>query len=97
MPMTGQWFARRFPVGHPRNAMSPVRREGYLVVALFLTAMALGAAAFAALALLGLFFAGIVIFAALAALGAGAFIWLAHVKGDRARTVADYRKTNAEG
>lgn len=91
-----KWFARRFPIGHPRNGMSPVSREGYLVVFGFMGAMMLGGLAFVALALMGQFFAGAAAFVALTALGAGAFIWLAQAKGDHARTVADYRKSHAE-
>lgn len=34
-----KWFARRFPVGNPRNAMSPVNRAGYAVVVGFVGAM----------------------------------------------------------
>ncbi len=28
--MSRYWFARRFPVGHPRNAMAPVSTEGFV-------------------------------------------------------------------
>ena len=89
--MSDYWFARRFPVGHSRNAMSPVSREGWLVVASFIASMVLGGIAFAALAVDGDVVIGAVVFAAVSILGAGAFIAAAVAKGDRNHTVADYR------
>jgi hypothetical protein len=47
------WFARRFPVGHPRNAMAPVRREGWLVVLAFVAGLIAGAVIGAWLGLAG--------------------------------------------
>lgn len=90
------WFARRFPVGHPRNAMSPVNRAGYAVVVGFVGAMLVGAVGWAALTQLGLFVVGLAVFVILTAAAGGAFVWLAQVKGDHQRTVADYRKMYAE-
>lgn len=89
--MTDYWFARRFPVGHSRNAMSPVSREGWLVVASFMASMILGGVAFVALAVNGDVIIGAVVFAAVSIMGGGAFIAAAVAKGDREHTVADYR------
>lgn len=91
------WFARRFPAGDPRNAMSPVHPRGWMVVGGFATAMALGALGFLALALFGYLIAGILVFIGLALIGAFTFILVAQWKGDRERTVADYRSnTNVD-
>ena len=100
------WFARRFPVGHPRNAMSPVTPEGFKVAYTFVWWMVGGAAA--AIALLGL--AGWaaygtnfgplswvlavlapIAFVACAAYGAWYFIKEAQNRGDHQHTVEDYK------
>ena len=94
--MSDYWFARRFPLGHPRNAMAPVSREGWIVVVLFIAAMAVGGIAFIALALAGAFILGLVVFVLLAAAGGGLFILLAGMKGDSGRTVDDYRSPTGE-
>ena len=47
-------FARRFPVGNPRNAMSPVTPEGFRVVYTFLAWMIGGVVAAGVVAALGL-------------------------------------------
>lgn len=85
------WFARRFPVGHPRNAMAPISREGWLVVWAFVASLAIGALGFLGLTLSGSPLLGIVIFVVLAASGMGLFVGLASRKGDAQRTVEDYR------
>ena len=41
--MTEYWFARRFPVGNPRNAMAPVSEQGWNVVRRFIAWMVGGA------------------------------------------------------
>ena len=89
--MSEYWFARRFPVGHSRNAMSPVSREGWLVVLAFLASVAVGGTAFAALAATGSVVIGAVLFAVVAALAGSMFVTAAVAKGDRNHTVADYR------
>lgn len=97
--MSHSWFARRFPVGHPRNAMAPVSPEGRRVARDFIGGM-VGAAVLAGLLLVVGFAAGSVVafilaplvFAALA-LGAGLyFIRMASAHGDMTRTVEDYRR-----
>jgi len=88
--MTEYWFARRFPVGNPRNAMAPVHWKGYAVVAVYVTLLVLGGVAFAWLGASGDLIMGVTIFAAMAIVGAGLFIGLSNTKGDKSRTVADY-------
>ncbi len=90
--MTEFWFARRFPVGNPRNAMAPVHWKGYATVAAYVTLLVLGGVAFAWMGAGGQLIAGAIVFAASAVLGASLFIGLSSVKGDQTRTVADYRK-----
>lgn len=89
--MSDYWFARRFRVGHPRNAMAPVSREGFLVIYGSVAAMVFGAAAFAVLAALGMPILGVVVFIVAAALAGWMFISLANGRGDHQRTVADYK------
>jgi hypothetical protein len=93
--MAEYWFARRFPVGRPRNAMAPVSREGWLVTLGFVLAVVLGGAAYVALDLAGHTVLAIAVFAGIAALGGFAFIRTAQRKGDHSRTVADYRGKKA--
>jgi hypothetical protein len=88
--VTEYWFARRFPVGNPRNAMSPVHWKGYAVVAAYVTLLALGGVAFAWLGASGNLITGAAVFAAAAVVGASLFLILSSTKGDKTRTVADY-------
>jgi uncharacterized membrane protein len=90
VPVTEYWFARRFPVGSPRNAMAPVHWKGYAIVAAYVTLLVLGGMAFAWLGASGELIKGAAIFAAAAIVGAGLFIVLSSTKGDKTRTVADY-------
>lgn len=90
--MTEYWFARRFPVGSPRNAMAPVHWKGYAIVAVYVTLLVLGGVAFAWFGAGGQLIMGAAIFAAAAVVGASLFIGLASVRGDKTRTVAEYRK-----
>jgi len=90
--MTEYWFARRFPVGSPRNAMAPVHWKGYAIVAAYVTLLVLGGVAFAWLGASGRLVLGAALFAVAAIVGASLFIGLSSIKGDKTRTVADYRK-----
>jgi len=85
------WFARRFPVGHPRNAMAPVTPAGWLVAIAFALAMLIGGIIFLALALAGAVVIGTILFVAIAVVAAIGFIGSAMRKGDPRRTVEDYR------
>lgn len=90
--MTEYWFARRFPVGNPRNAMGAVHWKGYAIIAVYVTMLVLGGMAFAWLGASGELIKGAVIFGGSAVIGAGLFIFFSNNKGDKTRTVADYRK-----
>ncbi|MGD9739748.1 MAG: hypothetical protein AB7O56_15350 [Bauldia sp.] len=89
--MSDYWFARRYPIGDPRNAVGPVTREGRLVALAFVAAMAAGAVVFAVMAIAGEFILGAATFAVIAGLGGGGFIIAAQQKLDRNHTVEDYR------
>ena len=92
------WFARRFPVGHRRNAMSPVTQEGWNVVKAFVGWMTGGAAAAVVLVLLALYFGqwwlyvvAVLVYVACAAYGGWYFISTAMKRGDPNNTVDDYK------
>lgn len=90
--MTEYWFARRFPLGHPRAGMSPIHWKGYAVVAAFVMTLVIGGIAFAWLGASDRMPEGVAIFAFLAFLGTAFYLTVARQKGDRVRTVADYRR-----
>ena len=91
------WFARRFPVGHPLNAMSPVNDKGWAVVWQFVWWMVGGGIAAIVIALIGIFVLPYVwigapfIFVACAIFGAWSFILAAQQHGDHNHTVDDYK------
>lgn len=93
--MTDVWFARRFPVGHPRNAMSPVNWKGYAATLVFVSAMAAAGFAFAWLGASGDMPKGTLIFAGAAVVCTAVFMGVVNAKGDNRRTVADYKKDAA--
>lgn len=86
------WFARRFPVGDRRNSFAPVHWKGWLVSVAFVLGLGIGGIAFAWLGASGDVVQGALVFAVAALLAGGWFIAVATAKGDRARTVQDYRK-----
>ncbi len=90
--MTEYWFARRFPVGNPRNSFAPVHWKGWAAAAIFIAVLAIGAAAFAWMGASGFLVHGMVVFAVAALVGMVWFVTIAQVKGDKSRTVDDYRK-----
>ena len=92
------WFARRYPVGHPRNSMSPVRPEGWRVVWSFVGWMTGGAFAAIAFVLAGLYLgqwwlyiAAVVVYVGCTIYGAWLLISTASKRGDRNNTVEDYK------
>jgi hypothetical protein len=86
------WFARRFPVGHPRNTMSPVSREGWIVAWGFIIAMVIGGLGLLFFGMNGQLISGAAMFAVLALVGGGSFIGMAWgPRGDRQHTVDDYK------
>jgi hypothetical protein len=98
MAETEYWFARRFPVGHPRNAMAPINAQGYAVVRQFVAWMTGGAIIAVVLTLLGfwlslpaLYAVGGIAFIAGAVYGAWRLISTAQGRGDHNHTVDDYK------
>lgn len=86
------WFARRFPVSVGGDRMSPVTREGWLVVWAFVAAMVLGAVAlFVATLAFQAPLIGFIIFLMLASFGMTGFLLLAKQRGDNHHTVEDYK------
>ena len=93
MPVTAEyWFARRYPVGNPRNGMAPVHWKGWAVAGAFVLTLLIGALAFATMAVGGYLIQGALAFAIAALLGGGWFVVVANAKCDKTRTVADYRQ-----
>jgi hypothetical protein len=92
VPVREYWFARRFPVGNPRNAMAPVHWKGYAIVAVYVTLLVLGGLGFAWFGAGGKLILGAAIFAAAALVGASLFIGLSSARGDKTRTAAEYRR-----
>jgi hypothetical protein len=92
------WFARRFPVGHPRNAMSPVTPEGWAVVKAFISWMVGGAVAAVVIGIAAIFttpwlaILSPIVFVGCAAYGAWFFISQAQNRGDHQHTVGDYKQ-----
>jgi hypothetical protein len=90
--MSEFWFARRFPLEHPRAGMAPVHWKGWAVVGVFIAALLIGGAAFAYMAARGSVVQGAVAFGVAAALGGAWFIVVSQSKGDKTRTIEDYKK-----
>lgn len=93
--MTEYWFARRFPLGHGRAGMTPISWKGWLVVATFFAvlAIAIGVAIF--MNATGRTIEGVEIFGIAMFVD---FLWYGTTtrrRGDRIRTVSDYRKDKA--
>lgn len=84
------WFARRFPVGHPRSAMGPVHWKGWLAMAAYVGATLAGALAFLAMAVAGLFVTGVILFAVTAFGALLALLIIVSLKGDDGKTIEDY-------
>ena len=97
------WFARRFPVGHPRNAMAPVSKRAMEIVWTFVSWMIGGALVAVILLALGftvvpyLWIAAPVVFVACAGYGGYYFISQAMAKGDQSHTVDDYKAGRVPG
>lgn len=85
------WFARRFPVGHRRNAMGPVSPEGWRVTGVFVMSVVAGMIGGFLLLTSGSPLLGLALFVVLSALGGLAFVVISARRGDRERTIEDYR------
>jgi hypothetical protein len=85
------WFAALNRKGYRNPRMTPISREGWLVVAGFVLSMLVGALLFAALMLTNHVALAVIVFALFAITGASGFLWASVAKGDTTRTVAEYR------
>lgn len=87
------WFARRFPLEAGGDRMSPISREGWLVVGAFVASMVLGAVAlFVATLVFQKPLIGFVILLVLSSLGMTGLLMLAQQRGDKRHTVDDYKQ-----
>jgi hypothetical protein len=84
------WFARAFPVGHPRSAMGPVHWKGWLAILAYVGATLAGALAFLVMAVAGLFVTGVILFAVTAFGALLALLIIVSLKGDDGKTIEDY-------
>src|SRR6218665_2708161 len=97
------WFARRFPVGHPRNAMAPVSKAAMGIVKTFLGWMIGGAVAAIVLLMVGftavpwLWVLAPIVFVGCAAYGGVYFVTEAMRHADRNHTVDDYKAGRVPG
>lgn len=91
------WYARRFPVGHWRNAMAPISPKAKRVLHVFLAGVALGLLVFFVAGLLGSWQLGFVGFVLLA--GGTGWYYLTEParRFDRFHTVDDYREGRVPG
>jgi len=91
------WFARRFPVGHPRGSMSPINADGWNVVRRFVSWMIGGALVGLLVAVIGILWVPYLwvvapfIFAGAAGYAGYAFVAAAQGRGDHQHTVDDYK------
>ncbi len=86
------WFARRFPVGSPRNALAPISREGWIVSWAFVGAMVLGAAVFIYLTYREQFVTGLILFIVIALVAGIGFVVIAVNRSDLTKTIDDYKQ-----
>jgi hypothetical protein len=86
------WFARRFPLGSPRQAYAPVHWKGWAVSLIFVCALTAGAVGFAWLGASGDMFMGVMVFIGVAIVAGLWFTLTARANGDPVRTVDDYKK-----
>jgi mannose-6-phosphate isomerase-like protein (cupin superfamily) len=91
------WYARRFPVGHWRNAMAPISPKAKRVLRVFVAGVTLGMLAFFIGGFLGSWQIGFVIFAVLAGASGWYFVTEPARRVDRFHTVEDYREGRVPG
>ena len=92
MPERDYLFARRFPVGHPRNALAPVGPKAWLIVGTFVVGMLLGGLLFALFSMNGQVVLGAAVFGIFALASGTGLIIVASRYGDQQHTVEDYRE-----
>lgn len=89
---TQYWFARRYPLGDPRNGMAPVHWKGVVVSVGFVAILLIGGGLWAWLAAGNRAAEGAALFTVCAFVDGMWFIQTSRERGDRIRTVADYRE-----
>jgi hypothetical protein len=87
------WFARRFPVGNPRNSLAPVSREGWIVAWAFVAAMVLAAVVFIVLTYREAFTLGLILFIVISLAAGIGFVAIAANRSDLTKTLDDYKRT----
>jgi hypothetical protein len=85
------WLARLSSRGVGGGRISPVSREGWLVVAGFVASVLVGALLFAGLMLTDHVASAVIVFALFAIAASSGSLWASVAKGDTTRTVAEYR------
>ena len=90
--MNEPWFARRFPVGSPRNGLAPITREGWMVAWAFVAAMVLGAVVFIVLTYREAFALGLTLFIVITMVAGFGFVTVAVKKSDLTKTLEDYKR-----
>ena len=88
--MTEYWYARRFPVGHWRNAMAPISPKARRVIWVFAGGITAGMLAFFISGFAGYWQIGAAIFAVLAAYSSWYYFIVPIKRFDRYHTVEDY-------
>lgn len=87
------WFARRFPLGDPRQAYGPVHWKGWASVFVFIAAIMAGAVYFAWDAMIEQnFIQGLAVFLVAGFVGTAWYMLVVRANCDTLNTVADYRK-----
>ncbi|HRO04219.1 MAG TPA: hypothetical protein PLS69_11505 [Terricaulis sp.] len=92
-PKAEFWFARRYPLGSPRQAYAPVHWKGWMATLVFLAALLGGGAYFAWDALVEQnFVQGMAVFIVAAIVGTTWYLLVVRANSDTLHTVADYKK-----
>jgi hypothetical protein len=90
--MSDYWFARRFPIGSPRAAMSPVHWKGWAVTSVWVTVLLAGGLLFAWLGASDRLMQGAATFIVTSFVATAWYLTVVRAKGDRVHTVSDYEK-----
>lgn len=92
-PKAEFWFARRYPLGSPRQSYAPVHWKGWMATLVFLAALLGGGAYFAWDALVEQnFVQGMAVFIVAAIVGTTWYLLVVRANSDTLHTVADYKK-----
>jgi hypothetical protein len=94
LPMSEReyWFARRYPLGDSRQAVSPVHWKGYAMTAIYTIALFTGGGLFVYFGMDDQLLIGVAVFAGVALVAGVWFVLTAKANGDPVRTVAEYKK-----